>query len=89
LKQGDALLPLFQLCCRVRHWEGSGKPGWIENKWYTSATGLCFGVNMLGGTVHSVKGTAETSVVASKEIGLDVASAWSCLETSMQDKITT
>ena len=43
---------------------------------------------MLGGTVHSVKGTAEASVVASKETDLDVASAWSCLETSMQDKIT-
>jgi len=41
---------------------------------------------MLGGTVHSVKETAEA---ASKEIGLDLASAWSCLETSMQDKITT
>ena len=26
---------------RQRHWEGSGKPGWLESKWYTSASGLC------------------------------------------------
>jgi hypothetical protein len=29
-------------------------------------------VNILGGTVHTVKGTAEALVVASKEIGLEV-----------------
>ena len=31
----------FQLCFRVRYWEGSGKTGWLETKWFTSASGLC------------------------------------------------
>jgi hypothetical protein len=26
----------FQLYFRVRHQEGSGKPGWFKIKWYTS-----------------------------------------------------
>ena len=42
LKQGDALLPLlfnFALEWTIRG--GSGKPGWFETKWYTSAADLC------------------------------------------------
>jgi len=42
LKQGDALSPLlfsFALVYAVRG--GSGKPGWLEMKRYTSASGLC------------------------------------------------
>ena len=30
----------FQLSLRVCHYEGSGKPGWLEVKWYTSACGF-------------------------------------------------
>jgi hypothetical protein len=41
LKQGDAISPLLvQLCFGVRHWESTGKSGWIEIKWYTPAFGL-------------------------------------------------
>jgi len=31
----------FQICFRVYHYEGSGEPGWLEIKWYTSTFGLC------------------------------------------------
>ena len=31
----------FQICFRVCHYEGSGEPGWLEIKWYTSTFGLC------------------------------------------------
>jgi hypothetical protein len=42
LKQGDALLPLlFNFSLGYAFWEGSGKPRWLEIKWYTSASGLC------------------------------------------------
>jgi hypothetical protein len=42
LKQGDALLLFaFQLCFRICHWKGSGKPGGLKIKWYTSPFGLC------------------------------------------------
>ena len=42
LKQGNALLPLlfkFALEASIRRVQ-SGKPGWLEIKWYTSAFGL-------------------------------------------------
>jgi len=46
--------------------EGSGKLGWLEIKWYTSAFGLCpWGV-------HTIKKNTDNLVVASKEIGLEV-----------------
>jgi hypothetical protein len=49
-------------------------------------------VNILGGSVHTVKGNAETLVVASREIGLEVnadkLSIWSCLEISVRDGVT-
>ena len=42
LKQGDALTPiLFNFALEYAIKEGSGKPGWLETKWYTSASGLC------------------------------------------------
>jgi len=48
-------------------------------------------VNILGGSVHTVKGNAEGLVVASKETGQEVKvdkSAWSFLEIRMQDDVT-
>ena len=49
-------------------------------------------VNILGGSVHTVKENAEALIVASKEIGLEVnadkLSSWSCLEIRMQDEVT-
>jgi len=43
LKQGDALSPLlFNFALeRVQVNQGSSKPGWLEIKWYASASGLC------------------------------------------------
>ena len=49
-------------------------------------------VNILGGSVHTIKENAEALVVASKETGLEAnlikLSTWSCLEIGMQDEVT-
>jgi len=49
-------------------------------------------VNILGGSVHTIKENTEALIVASKEIKLEVNAdktyTWSCLEISMQDKVT-
>jgi len=49
-------------------------------------------VNILGGSVHTVKENAKALIVASKEIGLEVnadkLSTWSCLKNRMQDEVT-
>jgi len=46
-------------------------------------------VNIMGGSVHSIKEKVEAFVLASKEIGLEVnadRSTWSCLEIRMRDE---
>ena len=47
-------------------------------------------VNILGGSIHTVKEKAEALVVASKEIGLEVnadkTKYWSCIEIQTQNK---
>ena len=49
-------------------------------------------VNILGGSIHTLKENAEALVAASREIGLEVSadklSTWSCLENRMQDEFT-
>jgi hypothetical protein len=46
-------------------------------------------VNILGGSVDTIKKNAEALVFASNETGLEVKlNTWSCLEIRMQDKIT-
>ena len=49
-------------------------------------------VNILGGSVHTVKKNAEALVVATKEIGLEVnaekRSTWLCLGIGMQGGVT-
>jgi preprotein translocase subunit YajC len=49
-------------------------------------------VNILGGSIHTVRKTAEALVIASKETGLEVNAEktkyMTCLVTSIQDKIT-
>jgi len=63
----------FELCCRICHEEGSGKPGWIEIKWQTSAFVYADDFNILGGSIHTIKKTQkEAVVVVSKGIGLEV-----------------
>jgi hypothetical protein len=49
----------------------SGKPGWLEIKWYTSGFVFAYDVNILGGSVHSAKKKPE-ALVDSKETGLEV-----------------
>jgi len=47
--------------------------------------------NIMGRSVHTVRKNTEASVVASKEISLEVnakKTAWSCLEIKMQDEVT-
>ena len=44
--------------------------------------------SILAGSVHTIKKNVEALVIASKEIGLEILSTWSCLEIRMQDKIT-
>ena len=42
LKQGDAPSPLlFNFALEYTIGRVQGKPGWLETKWYTSASGLC------------------------------------------------
>jgi len=49
-------------------------------------------VNILGGSVHTVKENTKALVVASKEIGLEInvnkTKYMVCLEIRMQDKVT-
>jgi hypothetical protein len=49
-------------------------------------------VNTLGRSVHTTKKNTDTSVVASKENGLEEMllqlSTWSCLGIKMQDEVT-
>jgi hypothetical protein len=49
----------FQLCFRLLSLKGSGKPGWLEIQWYTSALVYADDVNILGGVVHIIKKTQE------------------------------
>jgi hypothetical protein len=63
----------FQLCFRVRHWEGSGNPRWLAIEWCTHQL-LVYAddVNILGGILHNIKENAEALVVANKEIAPEV-----------------
>jgi hypothetical protein len=49
-------------------------------------------VNILGGSIHSIKKKTKSLIVATKEIGLGVnaikLSTWSCLKIRMHDKVT-
>jgi hypothetical protein len=41
LKKGDVLSPMLLNFFRICRYEGLGKPGGLQTKWYTSAFGLC------------------------------------------------
>jgi hypothetical protein len=71
LKKGDVLSSLLCNCFRVRNYESSGKPGWLEIEWYTSAFVYADDVSVLAGSMHALKKSTEVLVVASKEIGLE------------------
>jgi len=73
LKQRDALSPLlFQLCFRLRRFEGSGKPDGLKLNGKHQLLVYADNVNILGGNVHTIKKTIDALVVASKENGLEV-----------------
>jgi hypothetical protein len=40
-KRRNFITIVFQLCFRICHYQGSGKPAELEIKYYTSASGLC------------------------------------------------
>ena len=93
LKQGDALSPLLfnsaleYVIRRVQViLDGLKLNGTHQSLVYADD------VNILGGSVHTIKEIAEALVVASKEIGLGVnaekLNTRSCLEIRMQDEIT-
>ena len=48
-------------------------------------------VNIMGGSIHTIKKNTDALVAASKEMGLEVnadkISTWSCLQIRMQDKV--
>jgi len=54
--------------------EGSGKPGWLEIRFYTYVFRLSDDVNITGGSVHTIKENTENLIVANKETGLEVNS---------------
>jgi len=93
LKQGDALSPLlfnFVIDYAIR---------WVQvNQYGLKLNGthklLVYAddVNILGGSIHTIKETAEALVVASKAIGPEVnadISTWSCLKIRRLDRFRT
>jgi len=73
LKQGDALSPLlfkFVLECAVRRVQV--KQDGLKLNVTHQLLAYTDDINMLGGSVHTVKENAEALVVSSKEIGLEV-----------------
>jgi hypothetical protein len=91
LKQGDALSPLlfnFALEYAIRRVQV------IQDGLKLNGTHrfvVCAeDVNILGGSVHTVKDSAGALVVAGKEVGLELnASTWACVENGRQDTTTT
>ena len=72
LKQGDVLSQLlFNFIVEYAFKGGSGKPGYLEIKYYISDLVYADDVNILGGGIHTIKNT-EGLLVGSKEIGLAV-----------------
>jgi len=59
---------LLNLC----YYEGSDKLEWIEIKWYTQRLVYAETVNVLGGSVHTIKKNTEDCVVTSKETGKEI-----------------
>jgi hypothetical protein len=92
LKQGDALSPLlfnFALECAIRriqvNQDGLKLNGTHQLLAYADD------VNVLGGSILTLKENAEALVAATREIGLEVLiklSTWTCLEIRMQDEFT-
>jgi len=73
LKQGDALSPLlFNFTLEWAIWRVQVNQDGLKLNGIHQLLVNTDNVNMLGGNVHTVKKSAETLIVASKEIGLEV-----------------
>jgi hypothetical protein len=64
----------FQLCFRVGHWEGSGKPGCLKLNGIHQGFFSADDINTLGGRVRAIQVNTISVVVASKENKLAVNS---------------
>ena len=85
LKQGDC----FKLSCRVCHRRAQVNQDGLKLNGIHQFLVYADYVNILGGSVDTIKKNAEALVFASNETGLEVKlNTWSCLEIRMQDKIT-
>jgi hypothetical protein len=93
LEQGEALTPLlfnFALEYAIRrvqvNQDGLKLNGTHQHLAYADD------VNILGGSLHSLKENAEALVAATRESGIEVSAdnliTWSCLETRMQNEVT-
>jgi len=92
LKQGDALSPLlfnFALEYAIRRVQINQDGLKLNGKHKLLA--YADDVNILGGSIHTLKENVEALVAATRETRLEVLiklSTWSCLEIRMQDEIT-
>jgi len=92
LKQGDVISPLlfnFALEYAIRRVQAN-QDGLKLNGTHQLLV-YADDINILGGSVHTLKENAEALVVASKETGLEInadKSTWSGLEIRMHDEVT-
>ena len=94
MKQGDALSPLlFNFALEYAIMIQVNQDGLKLNGTH-QLLAYADDVNIMGGSIHTVKENAEALVAATREIELEVSAdktrycTWSCLEIRMQDEIT-
>jgi len=94
-KQGDAISPLiFKFALEYAITRVQVNQDGLKLNGTHQLLVYADGVNILGGSIHSVKENGEALVAATKENGLEVNadkymySTWSCLMLRMQDEVT-